>query len=276
MRCSMVLKEKQLALQILTACTLNCEYCADYTPAYQERKNHFWDSYEDACQELNGIFSIYSYIEDFTITGGEPLLHKQLPQILEEAMKYQEQFSKCRIFTNGTILPGEQLVKIAKKNKDKFMFVIDHYGSVSTNVEQMAELLEKSEIEYRINKYYGKDSHCGGWIDYGSPDYYRNYTEEKVNEIIKHCHNALWKNLVVFKGKLYLCTQGCFGSDLGCFTLKPEEYIDLLKQDLSLEQKQQIAKEFGTKPTTACQYCNGFDVEKSKRVPAGEQKPRKY
>ncbi len=53
--------------------------------------------------------------------------------------------------------------------------------------------------------------------------------------------------------------------------LKPDEYIDLFSNRQTLEKKQQIAAEFGKRPITACQYCNGFDVERSSRFPAGEQ-----
>lgn len=269
----MILRERQLAFQILTPCTLNCKLCADYSPLYKQKKELFYVTFEDFKKEVSTIFSIYDYIEDITITGGEPLMHPQLPLLLKYVLEeYHNQFSMCRIFTNGTIMPSTELVEVIKhSSNNNFQFVIDCYGSISFKTDDILSLAQQENISCRINHYYGDSQHCGGWVDYGSLSEYRNYCPQKVQHMFKNCHNATWKNLIVFKGKLSLCTQAMFGDDLGYFKLQKNELLDLTDNSISLEEKKNFAKNLGSKPLTACQYCNGFDPENSARYPAGEQ-----
>ena len=262
-------------MQILTPCTLNCNLCADYSPLYSKKDAHKIIPVSELKYELKKIFDIYDYIEDFTITGGEPLLHKELTDIVKKALAYKDQFSMCRIFTNGTILPSEALLKVMNEHSQKVQFVVDDYGEAcSVHANDIQKMANSRNIAVRINTYSGSHQHCGGWVDYGSLSEYRNYKPEKVKSMVERCHNATWKNLLVFDGKLYLCTQMAFGADLGYFTPKPDEFIDLHDEKLTLEEKKVIADHLGEKPTTACQYCNGFDVENSPRFPAGEQLPK--
>lgn len=271
----MYLKEKQLALQILTACTLNCNLCADYSPLYAQRHAHKTISEPELKYELKQSFSIYDYIEDFTLTGGEPLLHRDFAKILEDTMQYREQFSMCRIFTNGTIVPNEETVRVMKKYPQKVQFVVDDYGpEYSVHAADIRRQAEKKGLLCRVNVYHGDQQHCGGWVDYGLLSEYHNDSEAEATRKIRHCHNANWKNLLVFDGKLYVCTQSAFGSDLGFFKPNPDDFIDLHDAAMTLEQKKEIASRLGSKPTAACQYCNGFDVENSPRFPAGRQLPR--
>lgn len=269
----MLVKEKQLSIQILTPCTLNCRLCADFTPLYRERGEHYFDSVENFQREIDALFQVYDYIEDLTITGGEPLMHKQLPEMLSITLRnYASHFKCCRIFSNGTILPSKELLNVIKnETHDNFEFVIDHYGEVSKKADETARILTDNQINCRINRYFGEDQYCGGWVDYGSPSIFRNYSRSKVEEIVKHCHNATWKCLILFKGKVYLCVQAAFGSDMGFFQLAPDEYIDLFDDCQPLEEKRNVASLLGKKATTACQYCNSFDIERSQRFPAGEQ-----
>lgn len=269
----MILRERQVALQILTPCTLKCRLCADYSPLYMERKEYYYVTFDNYCREISEVFKIYDYIEEITITGGEPLLHKELAKIVSFTLEnFSNQFKVCRIFSNGTILPNDKLLKvISEYSSNNFEWVMDHYGTISQKAEETVSLLEENHIPYRVNRYYGEEQHCGGWINYGSLAMYRNYSTNVVQNLFNHCHSAAWKNLLVFKGKLFLCTQAAFGFDMGFFSLAPSEYIDLFSEEKTLEEKREIAAGLGHTVITACQYCNGFDAENSKRYPAGEQ-----
>lgn len=267
------LHEKQLAFQILTPCTLNCKLCADYSPLYRKKGEKYFVSYEDFCREAEEIFKIYDFIEDVTITGGEPLMHPQLTKIVLFLLEhFHTQFKICRIFTNGTLLPSPTLIEQIKKiEKNNFQIVIDCYGELSTKTQKIAAILEDSNISFRINNYYGEQPYCGGWIDYGPLDKRRNYSKDVLENIYNQCHCAHWKTLLVFKGTLFPCCQAAFGHDFAYFSLSKDEFVDLFDNSVSIEDKKDIVKKFGTAPITACQYCNGFDTQKSLRYPAAEQ-----
>ncbi len=269
----MSLFEKQLAFQILTPCTLNCKLCGDYSPLYRKKGERYFVSYENFCREVEEVFKIYDFIEDITITGGEPLMHPQLPEITAFVLEhFPDRFKTCRIFTNGTLLPSSELIEQIKRcEKDNFQMVIDSYGELSFKAQEIAAALTTAQISCRINNYYGDQQYCGGWIDYGPLDKFRNYSQKDLKMQISRCHNANWKNLIVFKGMLFLCCQAAFGYDLKYFSLHSNEYINLFDSSVSIDCKREIAAQLGTVPLTACQYCNGFDIQNSLRFPAAEQ-----
>lgn len=268
----MNLTERQLAISVLTPCTLNCRLCTALTPLYNMRGNHYIGALDSLKSEITALFQVYDYIQDLTITGGEPLLHKELPEITAFLLEnFSEQFETLRIFSNGTVVPDVRLLEsIQKSARNNFEFVIDRYD-LSDKADDIKRLLEQYHIGYHENIYCGGAQHCGGWVDCGPIDKFRNYAPEKVQEIVSRCHYATWKCLLLFKGKVHLCSLAACGEDMGFFQLKPGEYVDLLDPRLSLEQKKEIASALGHRAVTACQYCNGFDVERSERYPAAEQ-----
>ena len=270
----MFLKEKSLSFRILSPCTLDCKLCVTGSPLYKRKGCHYYTSLEDYQCELDVAFQIYDYIECVNMTGGEPMLHKQLPEIIAYTLqKYSAKFQRFRLTTNGTILPSQSLIDAVRINaKDNFEVLIDDYGVLSEErIAETAEKFEKAGIHCLVRNYRDSNQHCGGWVDFGPFDTYRNYSDEKLQEIISTCHDANWKSLVASKGKLFLCSRASSGYDLQFFDLKPGEYIDLFDTTQPLADKREIAAALGSKAINACKYCNGFDVEHSRRFPAGEQ-----
>ena len=86
------LKEKQLAFHITTACTLNCKQCVSLVPHFKGKGIVGHISLEQIRQEIAAVFQIYDHIEDVTISGGEPLLHPNLSEIVSYCMSFEKQF----------------------------------------------------------------------------------------------------------------------------------------------------------------------------------------
>ncbi len=271
----MILREKVLGFRICTPCTLNCQYCSTSTPQYRKDGKPYFVSLDMFQRECQGAFKIYDFVECVTLSGGEPLLHKDIADITAYTLKtFSSQFNRFRITTNGTMLPSAALLDAIHTYSDgKVEFTIDDYGPVSDKVKKLAQILRENHIPFRIDQYTGENQYCGGWVDFGPLNEFRGYSEEKVHEIVQHCHFGQWKCLDIMKGKLFLCPRASIGFNLGYFSLPDDEYIDLLDSSQSLAKKREIAAAFGTKAVHACQYCNGFDPEKSKRVPGGVQMP---
>lgn len=215
-----MLREKQLAFHITTKCTLNCKLCVSMIPEFKIRGKAKHVPFEQVAAEIHAVFAIYDYIEDITLSGGEPLLHPDLVKIIDTCMEYRQKFAHARIFTNGTCLPSDALL-------------------------------------CRLKQF--------------SPS--RGYSETQLNDMYQHCHVAQYRCIGVYNGKMTNCCWGIFGKELGYMPLPENEMqlIDLLDDTISLEEKKQIASDFGKKPLWACQYCNGFDPESSQRYSAGIQ-----
>ncbi len=269
----MKISEKSLGFFICTPCTLNCKLCSNCVPLFRQEKNHYFVPLETYQREITEAFKIFDYVEVISITGGEPLLHNQLGDMVAYTLEnFQTKFGEFRITTNGTMLPAPSLMQaIRTYAHENVLFVIDDYGSVSNKITEITQVLNENHVPYRINHYHGEDQHCGGWIDFGPLDVRRNYSEKEAQSIVDRCHAAQWRCVNIFKGKLHLCGHATCGVELGSFTLGPDEYVDLFDNSQPLEKKKEIVATLGKKPIEACYYCNGFDPETAERFPAGEQ-----
>jgi organic radical activating enzyme len=267
-----MLKEKQCGIQILTPCTLNCKLCAEFTPIVKKMGRHYTATFEQVAREVDALFEIYDYIENVTVSGGEPILHKQLFEICEYILKYKDKFDDCRIFSNGTLMPEKRIIELIKASNGKLKLVIDHYGdSLSARTWEIKSLCDNNGIDLRINMYCGDEPYCGGWIDVGNLSEHKNDTKVWLQKMVKECHNANWKNLLLFNGQLHRCTNSSFGAYLGFYVPKDDEYIDVLDDSTSLEEKRNKAANFASRPMTSCEYCNGFNPETSARFIPAEQ-----
>lgn len=65
-------KIEKFCLDITSVCNLKCKRCAPYAPYVKSPKHYSLELLEKI---LNRSFEIIDYIERFSITGGEPLLH---------------------------------------------------------------------------------------------------------------------------------------------------------------------------------------------------------
>lgn len=272
----MELKEKHLSFVITTVCTLNCRHCSSLIPYFKKTGAAKHTSLKVIQREIAAVFQIYDHIEDVTISGGEPLLHPELTEIVSYCMSFAKQFTSLRIFTNGTIIPKQELLAQIKAYDGRLTLTVDDYGPErSARVGDIAALFAQNGLPLRIIHYWGDDQHCGGWVKLGPPEQYRGYSPTELETMYKSCHFAQYKVLSVLNGKLSNCGRAIFGRELGLMSsenaLADDQIIDLLDTNIPLSRKKEIAAAYGTTPLQACRYCGGFNSGHGERIPAGEQ-----
>lgn len=250
---------------ITTKCTLKCKRCITFTP-YQKKHEH--SSKETILREIDKFFELYDYIDHFDIEGGESLLHPDLDIIVKKALTYKHKFKRIHILTNCTVLPSKSLIDICMSSNKRVMFLLDNYGELSNKIEELKDILVSSNIPFRIDKYYGDDQYCNGWVDLGNLKF-NNYTDNQLQDIFNNCREAHCQAPYIRNGKVFLCaTQAAMIEHI---PLIKGEYIDLFDDSISIAQKKEIARNFGKLPITTCNYCKGFDVKNGERYPAAEQ-----
>lgn len=252
-----------IGVQIVnTICTLNCKRCITKTPYHKNPANY---KFEDLSLEIDAFFNIYESVDHFDLEGGETLLHPDLDKIIQKALSYKHQYKTLNILTNGTIVPSEAVMAACKD--EPIFFIIDDYGDLSFNKEQVIETLEAHQIAYRIDTYFGEDQYYGGWIDFGDMSY-KNYTADELNHVFENCRSGKCGAPYIKNGKMYLCpVQATSSEDID---LVQGEYVDLVDPNVTTEAQIEIARTFGLKPVNSCNYCKGFNVN-SERQPAAEQ-----
>ena len=105
---------------ITSRCTLKCRHCNMFMPYYKEQIDY---TAIDILADLELLFRHVDYIASYRLLGGEPLLNKELADMIELiGQKYGDRIGNIGIITNGTLLPSEKLIEVSKKYDIKYDF----------------------------------------------------------------------------------------------------------------------------------------------------------
>lgn len=246
---------KRASLLVSLNCNLKCKLCTVGSPYYSGSKFHELSELEN---QIHALFEVVDLVEIFTISGGEPLLYKQLPQLLESLLKYSDRFEKVEIISNGTIVPTQELLDIIKKYGDKFFrFIIDDYGNeLSKNATQIISMFNENGIPYRLNDYCSDDLRFGGWVDHG-PMTNIVHTKNEARELFAKCAQPQKMNFcfLYVDGCLYPCSVVFRRSKLGQ-SVDERDYVNIIDQSLTADEKRRkISDIYNTDCLESCEYC---------------------
>ena len=143
-----------LSVSVTNRCTLNCNYCVQCTDEVKT-KGIFYDMNLDSLKKyVKHILKEVCYIHQFTLTGGEVLLCKELSEMLDY-LSQQPQIGYVKILTTATVLISDSLIE--KLKNPKFIVWVDMYGEekgipilLQTNLKLNIEKLVQNKILYHI------------------------------------------------------------------------------------------------------------------------------
>jgi hypothetical protein len=201
-------------------------------------------------------------------------MHKDLPQMILKVMEYRDSIYKLLIFTNATLRLTERLREAIRKNSDKMLIMISHYGKLSPYADEIGKWCAENKVECVIKKYYGDDQHFGGWLDYG--DYSKlNRSEDELRKVFALCGSTKMNGtFTTHGGEMHWCVPSARGMRLLKKIPKVEkDFVDLFDESLSIQEQREKIKALSTCGyITACNYCLGdFGEGITKRYPAAEQ-----
>jgi hypothetical protein len=244
-------------------CNLACKLCT-VKPFMYLAPEH--PSLDELKQWFDSYFGIADFTLKLTLSGGEPLLREDLPDLVEYILKYKSQFGRMRINTNGTIIPSDRLIKALATYREgdcmQAEVLIDNYPS-SEQAESAAKKLAVHSIPYILRDYRtAGDYWFNGWVDYG------DFKEKKEKD--SDCGHY---SVYLRRGRLYVCDKQLPYSDWG--GLKDNdaggEYVDLLDGRAPVEEKREKLKRlFEQNELESCRFCAGRSA-KSKRYPPAVQ-----
>jgi hypothetical protein len=246
-------------------CSLKCKKCAH---ACYNVSNAAEDMVlSEAFRSADSFFSKVDYIDEFVLIGGEPLLYRQLSEVIEYiGEKYREQMGIYCITTNGTIVPDNSVLKACKKYN--VLFRISNYSKTLPRLKDSHKRLMAALDEYGIEYILGSPD--GNWIDYGF-----DYLEKDNNlvELIKtfdECHTTCRE---VRGNKLYYCVMARSVSDNLNLNEGSDDFLDL--DSLTGEDYKKILLEFNMGYSDKgyldmCRRCHGMDSV-NYPIPVAEQ-----
>lgn len=243
---------------ITTRCTLRCKECGSMMPFYSNEQQYTID-FKQFKKDLDKLLGCVRKIYKIKLIGGEPLLVKDLEKMLEYACK-KRKILRVEITTNGTIIPSDKLLEIAKKYRRKCSFNVSNYSSnkelKNLHCNEVIEKLEENNI-FHIHSDYTWQRR--GFI----------IKQNRCKNDIKRCFEKCWQNWCtsVLDGKFYLCTRAAAIHRLAGYNFMQDEFIDIRKESVKKARKKII--EFYRKDYfSVCDFCEEcFHV----KVPRAEQ-----
>ena len=252
-------------------CNLRCELCGVLVPQYEYRPQM---SVEEFVKTVKALFTVVDRVGKLQITGGEPLLHPELDQLLEVCFQYEDRFDELWFFSNCAVPFRENVLAVLAAHRSQVLVHCSDYGVRPEVSERNLQLLKKANIPHKYLKYYGDSQYCDGWVDNG--DFVPHNRTEKENETIfsacSHvCRGGSW---YIRHGQMHWCGRSVRGVELGKIPLRNEDYLDLFDTSVSVEEKRrQLDQLMNVRSIAACDYCNGYygTEDTEKRFSAGRQ-----
>lgn len=130
---------------LTTRCTLNCKECCHWMPHYTNKTHAPLLTLEQFKKDLDNVLKNVDCIHVFQFSGGEPLLNKDLPQMLVYA-RSKKQIKNIFITTNATIKFSKNLIDAIRKTHTTVQ--ISDYR----NVAKIPVYYNEIKMELRKNK----------------------------------------------------------------------------------------------------------------------------
>lgn len=261
------LTARRLAIVPTTHCSMNCKLCVDFLYGPVKRRHM---PIENVCRDLDACFELFDDVVWLQFVGGEVFVYPDFAKLLNYALKYSDRFERLVIETNATVFPNEAEQEELLKYGDKLSFFISDYGTLSKAKDKFVEFCEANNIDCVLKKYHGEDQYYNGWIDNTE---LRDLQEPgDVLEVnARNCVQAQCENMHCFNGNLFRCSNSCFIQEQNLFPPKTGDFVNLLDDSVSHEEKKEIIRQFYKYARQSCRYCKFKYIGILPRHAAAEQ-----
>ena len=208
----------QVEFAITTTCNLKCKNCTNYIP-YLPRENQRVITYADFKIYLQNLLKNADKLNALLLLGGEPLLHKELPQMLDYAL-HCEKIETVYITTNGTIYFSDALRAVFEKHKGnkKLWIWVSNY----TANPRLAKRLKSYDLvsylrENKMNYIFIDDSVWGK----SPPPTYAEFerTDAENSDYFLACNSPC---VSVYGDELSICPRASHFATKGVITQKAQ------------------------------------------------------
>lgn len=216
-------------LNITTFCNLKCKNCLAFIPYYEKKQNI---AAAEAKIILKKYFEVVDTVEHFTVTGGEPLLNKDVYEILCEVFRYKNQIvGSVDFVTNGTLMIPDNILDLFESHKQDAKIVLSNYGD---------------------------DLYYNGWIDFSDHSLKWKTVEERDKNASKCIHHC-GRYFIIYDGEIHSCSRSYWRIRNHIIPKIEGEYVPLVDEKYTLEYKREMLLEMmSNKSTTSCAHCVGL------------------
>lgn len=243
-------------------CSLKCGDCSHLMQYYQHPQDIELLKYKTSFDLLLENVDI---IAELRILGGEPFMNSDMHKVIEWYHD-SDKIQSISVYTNGTIIPNENILKALQKDKVKVH--ISNYKLNEVRIQKLVPVLDEYHIKCFIRQY-------DAWQDAGGVEC-RNYSLAQKKAIFSTCFER--NGFTFLKGQLHRCPRVAHAMNLGAIPDMKGDYVDLLNWNGSKEVLRQHLRNLQERSwLEGCNYCGGPDNH-IQSIPAARQisKPIDY
>lgn len=232
-----------LEVFVTERCTLRCRDCSHLIPRYNKPVDY---RIESIIKYLQNALKIVEKISDLTILGGEPLLHKDISQLLEYCCA-QQKIENITIITNATVMPTDDVLQLMSKTNARLR--LSNYGKYSIRLEEIKKKCEENNVKFFVNDEL--------WTDMGEI-YNHNYSENELKEIFTDCPFAF--DLLLLRGRIFRCAHVAHLNNLGIINSYQHDSVDVteIREGDIVSKRRELLEYLHISYLEGCSYCNGI------------------
>ena len=171
-------------ISLTTRCTLRCEACAAMTP-YFSKDTHYTCTLDGIQESLSALFKVIDSVQRVRVFGGEPLLFKDLAQVVLYLMA-SPKVRAFEIVTNGTLDFKKDALDALEGSRKARVIISNYKNSPNLKIplrhESIASSLNERKIPYSL--YLGDRE--SPWYDPGRI-YKRGRPKEEIIKNFRAC-----------------------------------------------------------------------------------------
>ena len=254
---------------ITSRCTLRCKNCNLFI-------SHAPVQCDIDLKRLKKNFDIFfesvDYVYEYTLLGGEPLLHKSIAEIISYlGNRYGKRIGRINLISNGTVIPNNDVIDILKK-----YHVTIHISDYTCSVDYK-EILAKLQKKFLANdiEYYVIPNNTWKDVIYQREGF---QTDNPRRHMLLCGHSTH----SVADGRLYWCDPAFAAECFMGFVSKEDDSLDMeankrnySKYEATLNIIKYLLGDVNARGyMSICEKCAGVGSDNNKLVLAGEQAGR--
>ena len=259
-------------LVLTTKCTLHCAACANMMQ-YFSKDTHYTCTLDGIQASLAALFKSVDSVRTVRVLGGEPLLHKELPQVIR-LLRESPKIKSFDIVTNGTIEFGEDVLDALEGTPKPVVSISDYRPTPNLKAplhqDSIIARLKERKIPVSIHR---NDEGKPLWHDPGKI-YKRGRPKEEVIENFRLCMHGCVSMMtsegakdssLAPLGAIFVCPVASSLSRLKGLAEFEGDFIGIAGA-----RKERFLEFYAQDYFKACDYCHDMREER-RYIPVAEQ-----
>jgi len=237
---------RSIDLIITERCSLKCRDCSNLTQYYEHPKDLDTDM---LLRSIDVFCGIVDEVMDFRILGGDALMNKRWPFIVER-LTGEPRARRVVLYTNGTIVPQDE--GIPSLRDPKVLVIITDYGKLSRKLAELKRLLRDERVAHHVLQ-------VDDWLDCSAITPHHRTVEQAQDVYAKCCAKNM---LTLSSGKLFRCPYAANAHRLRAVPDCETDYVDIFAeptdaQNLAAAKRKVRDYVLRDEVLETCDFCNG-------------------